>query len=506
MDKVNILLVDDQPGKLLTYQATLAQLGENLVTATSGREALLHLLKQDFALILLDVVMPDMDGFETAALIRQRPRLELTPIIFVTAYSSGELDPLKGYELGAVDYVFAPIVPEVLRAKVSVFVDLYRKRQELTLANEQLRAEIVERRLVEYRLQKSEERFRLMVENVKDYAFIVLDPQGRIVTWNTGSERLHGYTAEEIMGQHFALFYGPEDRAAGKPDIELRTATTEGRFEDEGWRFRKDGTRFWANVVATPLRDQTGVLFGFAKITRDLTERKRAEEKALQTERLAAIGQMVAGLAHESRNSLQHIHASTEMLIRRIKVEPELGLVRGIQKAHDRMHRLLEDVRGYSAPIKLDCQMHNLAALWREAWNQLAANRNGRDVTLHEEIDDVDLHCLVDSYPIERVFRNIFENSLAACSDPLRIEIRCSPADLDGKPAVRVLLVDNGPGMSAEERQRIFEPFFTTKTKGTGLGMPIVKRIVEAHGGRIAIRDDQVPGTAVEVILPKGRT
>jgi PAS domain S-box-containing protein len=504
MDKANILLVDDQPGKLLTYQATLADLGDNLITATSGREALLQLLKHDFALILLDVVMPEMDGFETAALIRQRPRLEHTPIIFVTAYSSGELDPLKGYELGAVDYVFAPIVPEVLRAKVSVFVDLYRKRQELTQINDQLRAEIVERRLVEYRLQKSEERFRLLVENVKDYDIIMLDPQGRIITWNAGAERLKGYRSDEIIGQHFSLFYRRDDVENGKPEIEIRSASAEGRFEDEGWRVRKDGTQFWANVIVTPLRDQTGLLLGFAKITRDLTEWKRAQERAMQSERLAAIGQMVAGLAHESRNSLQHIQASTEMLVRRIKSEPELGLVRGIQKAHDRMHRLLEDVRGYSAPIKLDCQFHDLAHLWREAWNQLAPQRSGRDVILDEHLEGVDVNCLVDPYPIERLFRNIFENSLAACPDPLRIDVICASSYIDDKPAIRIRVADNGPGLTTEGRDRIFEPFFTTKTKGTGLGMAIVKRIVEVHGGRIAVCDDQVPGTALEVLLPKG--
>src|SRR5262245_57149535 len=142
MDRANILLVDDQPGKLLSYQAILADLGENLVLARSGREALHCLLRQEFALILLDVVMPEMDGFETATLIRQRPRLERIPIIFLTAYSASELDRLKGYQVGAADFVFAPIVPEILRAKVTAFVELYRKRLELAKINEQLRAEI----------------------------------------------------------------------------------------------------------------------------------------------------------------------------------------------------------------------------------------------------------------------------------------------------------------------------------------------------------------------------
>src|SRR5438445_9743173 len=136
MDKVNILLVDDQPSKLLSYQAVLDDLGENLVLARSGREALQALLKQDFALVLLDVIMPEMDGFETATLIRERPRLKDTPIIFLTAFGASDIDRLKGYQMGAVDFVFAPVVPEILRAKVAVFVELYRQRLELAQYNE----------------------------------------------------------------------------------------------------------------------------------------------------------------------------------------------------------------------------------------------------------------------------------------------------------------------------------------------------------------------------------
>lgn len=183
MEKVNILLVDDQPGKLLSYQAILADLGENLVLTKSGREALQNLLKQEFALILLDVIMPDMDGFETATLIRQHPRLEQTPIIFVTAFSMSDLDRLKGYELGAVDYVFAPVVPEILRTKVSVFVELYRKRQEL-------QNEIAERKQAEQELRSSREQLRNLsayLESVREeerthIAREIHDELGQIMT------------------------------------------------------------------------------------------------------------------------------------------------------------------------------------------------------------------------------------------------------------------------------------------------------------------------------------
>jgi signal transduction histidine kinase len=376
MDKLNILLVDDSPGKLLSYQAILGELGENLVLARSGREALQLLLKQDFALILLDVVMPEMDGFETATLIRQRPRLTDMPIIFITAYSASDLDRLKGYQLGAVDFVFAPIVPEILRAKVTAFVELVRKRIEVAQANESLRAE--------------------------------------------------------------------------------------------------------------------------------MAERKRAQEQALQAERLAAIGQMVTGLAHESRNSLQQIQAAVEMLARRIPAGQEEGLIAEIQKAHDRMHHLLEAVRSYARPLKLNRDAHDLSKLWQEAWTQLAPLRNGRKVLFREDADHLDLRCLVDPFSIEQVFRNILENALVACGDSPRIDIVCHADQLDGLPAIGVRIKDNGRGLSAEERRRIFEPFFTTKTQGTGLGMAIVRRIVEAHGGHISVGAGPGPGTEIDILLPKG--
>ncbi len=376
MDKVNILLVDDQPAKLLSYQAVLEELGENLVLARCGREALQALLKHEFALVLLDVVMPDMDGFETATLIRERPRLKDTPIIFLTAYGASDLERLKGYKMGAVDFVFAPVVPEILRAKVSVFVELYRQRLQLAEINDQLRAEIV--------------------------------------------------------------------------------------------------------------------------------ERKRAQEQALHAERLAAVGQMVTGLAHESRNALQQIQAAVEMLNRRLSGHQEMYLVNEVQKAHDRLHHLLEQVRSYAAPINLNCAPHDVGRIWQEAWEQLAPLRQGREARLEVDAGNVDLHCHVDPTPAGRLFRHILENALAACGDPGRIAVRCREEQHNGRPALCIRIEDNGAGLSEEQKKRIFEPFFTTKTRGTGLGLAIARRIAEAHGGRIAIANGSDSGTAVEVLLPRG--
>jgi signal transduction histidine kinase len=378
MDKANILLVDDQPGKLLAHEAILASLNQNVVLARSGREALERLLKDEFALILLDVMMPDMDGFETAAMLRQRPRLEATPIIFLTSHNTSDLDRLKGYALGAVDYVFTPVIPAILLGKVSVFVDLYRKRQELAQANDRLRAESA--------------------------------------------------------------------------------------------------------------------------------ERERAQEQAVQAERLAAIGQVVAGLAHESRNSLQQIHAAAAMLGRRLRDAHEMSLVEEINTAHDRLHDLLEAVRTYAMPLKLDRQDADLAKLWRAAWEGLVPLRQGRVARFLEDTGEMPARCWADAGALVRLFRILLKNSLEACGDPAVIEVRCRLTELNGQAALRVEIADNGSGLTDEQRRRLFEPFYTTKIRGTGLGLACARRIVQAHGGRMAARAAPGRGTEIEVLLPKGLT
>ncbi len=262
--RVNILLVDDEPANLLALEAVLEDLQENLVRAQSGEETLRRLREDDFAVILLDVQMPGLDGYATAKRIRAQERSRYTPILFLTASESDRFPIEQAYALGAFDYLVKPLMPEILRAKVAAFAELFRKSEQLQRQTEHLR--------------QSEERFRLLVENVQDYAIFRLDPQGHVLSWNVGAERIKGYRAEEIVGQHIARFYSAEDVLQGKPDRELKAAAAEGRLEDEGWRVRKDGSRFWANVIITAVRDETGTLRGFAKVTRDLTERKRAED------------------------------------------------------------------------------------------------------------------------------------------------------------------------------------------------------------------------------------
>lgn len=254
-----VLVVDDTASNLVALRAILESPDYDLVEAGSGEEALERLKRQEFASILLDVRMPGLSGFDTARLIRSDERSRRAPILFLTADDIDQAQIESGYALGAVDFFVKPLVPVIVKAKVRGFIDLFNEKQ---------------------RARHEAEQLRLLVQSTRDYAIFMLDPNGRIVSWNTGAERLKGYQADEIIGQHFSRFYPHEALDRGWPAYELKVAAAEGRFEDEGWRVRKDGSQFWANVVITALRDEHGNLRGFSKITRDMSERKKAEENA----------------------------------------------------------------------------------------------------------------------------------------------------------------------------------------------------------------------------------
>jgi PAS domain S-box-containing protein len=295
--KVSILLVDDKPGNLLALRAILDDMGHNLVEARSGEEALRRLEDDDFAVVLLDVQMPGLDGFEAAKIIRSQKRSRHTPIIFISAYDSAEFSPAKAYSLGAVDFLTKPLVPEILRAKVAALIELVELAQQARRQSEQL---------------------RLLIEGTKDYAIFMLDPGGHIVTWNAAAERINGYRADEIIGRHFSCFYSADDIERGKPERELVLAEINGKYEEEGWRLRKDGSRFWASMVLAALRDEAGDLQGFSNITRDMTERMQAEDNARrlhQEESARRAAETRAEAARESEQRFRLMANSAPVLI-----------------------------------------------------------------------------------------------------------------------------------------------------------------------------------------------
>jgi hypothetical protein len=244
----------------------------------------------------------------------------------------------------------------------------------------------------------------------------------------------------------------------------------------------------------------------FTGIVRDVTELKQAHERAMQAERLAAIGEMSAGLAHESRNALQRSQACLEMLRREIANQPSaLDLVGRIQQAQNHLLQLYEETRAYAAPVVLNRERCDLRTIALKAWDHLQASRKHRQVKLQSEPGKVDSHAEVDPMQTEQVFRNIFENALQAAADSVEIEVLWPNAELDGRPALQLTVRNDGPALTPDQRRRLFEPFYTTRTHGTGLGMTIVKRIIEFHGGKIQIGPDSGRGVEFLITLPRSK-
>jgi PAS domain S-box-containing protein len=428
--------------------------------------------------IILDRKLPD--GTADELLPRLRRLAPDAAVMIVTGYADlqGAIAALRA---GAADYILKPINPEALRASLARVVE----RRRLTLAKEH-----------------SEAAFRTLVE-AAPCMIVILRPDHTLAYFSPFAEEMTGYRAAEVLGKDFAaLFLAPEDRQPVTENLR-RVLTGAPIREVENPVLCKDGSQRWLLWNARLLPDYEGGA-AVMQVGQDITTLKLAQEKTLQSERLAAIGQMVAGLAHESGNALARSQACLEMIALEVQDRPEaLDLLARAQTAQNHLQQLYEEVRNYAAPLKLEREPWPVDSVWRQVWENLALRREGRDATLREENVGIDLVCAIDPFRLGQVFRNIMENALAACRDPVEVTITTSAATLAGQPAVRITVRDNGPGLTPEQRRRIFEPFFTTKTKGTGLGMPIAKRIVEAHGGQLAVGPGQGRGAEIVITLPR---
>lgn len=350
--------------------------------------------------------------------------------------------------------------------------------------------------------QRSEAALRRLVEAAGSM-IVILRLDHKIAYFNPHAEALTGYAASAVFGKDYVELFMPERERLGV--LAQLTASLEGKptVGYENTIRCRDGSERCLVWNAQRLEDFEGAPAILA-VGQDITDRKAAEDRALQTERLAAIGQTVTGLAHESRNAFQRSQACLELLSLELEDRPdELELVFRIQRALDHLHRLYEEVRDYAAPIKLDRQLCDLAHLWRDAWSHLEVSRESKEIELCEAVECANLKAHVDWFALGQVFRNIFENAIAACSEPGEIQVSCSDAMLAGKPAISIKIRDNGTGIPSDARARVFDAFFTTKTKGTGLGMAIARRIVEAHGGKIELGIPE-SGAQFVIVLPCG--
>jgi PAS domain S-box-containing protein len=362
-------------------------------------------------------------------------------------------------------------------------------------------------------LRASEERFRLLVQGVADYAIFMLDPTGFVTNWNAGAARIKGYAAEEIIGRHFSQFYTEEDRQDGLPERVLETARRTGKYEAEGWRVRKDGARFWASVVIDVIHDGTGRLIGFAKITRDLTERRAAEEQLRQAQKMEAIGQLTGGVAHDFNNLLTAIIGNLEILETLLPAgDPGRRYAEGALRAASRGARLTEHLLAFSRRQEIRPEIVSLSDLLRENL-MLCQKTVGEGIEIALELQDEVWSCQIDPTQFGAAILNLAANARDAMGRSGRLILRTENVTTAGGDAVDqpagdyvvLSVTDTGSGMSAEVRERAFEPFYTTKEvgKGTGLGLSQVYGFAKQSGGVARIESKIGKGTTVRIYIPR---
>jgi PAS domain S-box-containing protein len=379
--------------------------------------------------------------------------------------------------------------------------------------------DLTERRETLEALRRSEEQFRLLVQGVTDYAIYLLSPAGIITNWNAGAQRIKGYLPDEIVGKHFSQFYTDEDRRKGMPQKALDTAIREGRFESEGWRVRKGGMRFWSHVVIDPIRGDDGHLLGFAKITRDITERKqtqesleRAREALFQSQKMDAVGQLTGGVAHDFNNLLMAILGSLELLKKRLPSDPNLSrLIDNAMLGARRGATLTQRMLAFARRQELDVQALELPRLVAGMADLLASSL-GPGVEIETDFPRGLPAVVGDENQIELALLNLCVNARDAMPEGGRIRIGArdetmaagNSLSLRPGPYVCLSVTDTGEGMSSETLTRATEPFFTTKGvgKGTGLGLSMVHGMAEQMGGQLTLSSCVGQGTTAEIWLP----
>ena len=372
---------------------------------------------------------------------------------------------------------------------------------QLEKVNGELQKEVGERERALERLRQSEEQFRLLVEGVHDYAIYLLDPNGIVITWNAGAQRITGYAAEEIVGKHFSCFYTPEDNQASKPQGALEIAARNGQYEEETFRVRKDGSAFWATVLITALHDTAGRLYGFTKIVRDMTERREIESRLRESERLATLGTTAAVFAHEIGNPLNGISTSLQLVSELMKksdhADPPVGeTIDMAQQELQRLTTLLTDYRSFAKPQKVIVQPTELKQVIQEVLGPVSKHYRDLGITLQFEFDETLPLVFVDREKLKQVILNLCKNAVEAM--PQGGMLRCKTYRNDGSAVLEI----SDTGVGIPKGFDPFQLFKTTKPYGTGLGLPIVEQIVSEHHGTITYVSEPGNGTAFITSLP----
>jgi PAS domain S-box-containing protein len=403
----------------------------------------------------------------------------------------------------------------LLTAKNELELRVRERTAQLVRTNEDLVAVVAQRERADQELRLSEERFRLLVERVEDYAILMLDPSGHVTSWNVGAQRIKGYRADEIIGKHYSCFYTEEDVNLHKPEMALQAASVLGRFADEGWRVRKDGSRFWANAVITAMRDSEDQLIGFSKITHDLTERKRAAEalEATRAElahmaRVMTMGEIAASIAHEVNQPLTAVVANANACSRLLAGNsPDLDDVReavaDIAEAGTRAGAIISRIRALvkkEMPEKTKLDINDVVQeVLPLTSGELAKHRVSVQTELFPSLPQV----LGDRVQLQQVILNLMMNAIEAMTSIMdRPRVLLLRTQVQESDRLSVAVQDSGAGLEPGNTARIFDTFFTTKSNGMGMGLSISRSIIETHGGRLWAEPNDGPGATFQFILP----
>lgn len=400
-----------------------------------------------------------------------------------------------------------------------VVIDPIRDSNGQLLGFAKITRDLTERKVAEETLKHSEQQFRLLVQSVTDYAIYMLDPDGRVSSWNLGAQRIKGYLPQEIIGEHFSRFYTEQDRLDGVPQRALETATREGRFEKQGWRVRKDGTQFLAHVIIDPIRSDAGELLGFAKVTRDISEAVQAQkalesarEALFQAQKLQAIGQLSGGIAHDFNNLLTVILGNLELARKRLDDNPKLArLLDNAVLGAERGVSLTQRMLAFARRQELKTEAVDLPQLVKNL-NGLLCSSLGPQVSILTSLPESLPTVLADVNQLELALLNLATNARDAMPGGGTIELKADLCDsgqatgiaLPHEHYVRLCVIDSGEGMDEQTLALAADPFFTTKGvgKGTGLGLSMVHGLAEQLGGRLILKSLKGQGTTAELWLP----
>ena len=503
--KANILIVDDNPRNLMALRAIFIADDRNVVTVSSGEQALKYVLDKECCVVVLDVKMDGMDGYETAAMIRSRERTRDLPIIFMTSYSKDEADVVKGYSYGAVDYIFKPIVPQILLAKINVFVDLYKKTTDLKRKNDEL--ERAEKELLRTRAAAS------LIKHAPDPVF-VSDLQGHILQVNDAASELLGLRAEQLIEQSLSEFIPQQEMQefiAAFREIVERGVTRNMRLNPRN----SMGEVIPTMLNASALRDQEGKVIGAIAILRDMRAYEAVVRDLEQSQELSALkSAFVSIVSHEVRTPMTSIKAFVDNMLEGVTGPlnaKQVHCLSRIKHNVDRLTRMLNELLDLSkieaGKIKLQLNLTSVQELINNVIDGFRPSAEERSITLQWSPRTALPSIICDRDKVQQILINLLENAIKFTPHGGAVSVESQLLD---DTVLKICVADTGPGIAEEEVGKIFDKFYRGRfnpavVSGAGLGLSIVKSLVELHGGTISVESHAERGSRFCFTLPSAR-